>query len=167
MFMGAKLKPVYTIVAREVALGLDLRDICEARKLNLESMRRVTRGELFKAEVARLQGIIEEEMVTSAIEDPVLSKLKALSYNAVGRLADEMDNYDEETGASAATRLSASKAILDKAGYSGKKDENEGNKVIILSLSQEKLKSVKSVDIDAVLVQEVPDSVDGHLKKLA
>ena len=165
--MASKLKPIYNIVAREVALGIDLRDICEARKLNLESIQRVSRGELFKAEVNRLQAVIEDEMVTQAVEDPVLAKLRALSYNAVGRMADEMDNYDSETGASAATRLSASKGILDKAGYAGKKDENDGAKVIILSLSAAKLKSVKSVDIDAMMVQNVPDSVDGHLQKVA
>jgi hypothetical protein len=165
--MGAKLKPVYTIIAREMALGLDLRDICDARKLNYDSIVRVSRGELFKAEVTRLQAVIEDEMVTTALEDPVLAKLKLLSYNAVGRMSDEMDNYDPETGASAATRLSASKAILDKAGYSGKRDDNDGAKVIILSLSTEKLKAVKTVDIDNLLIKDVPDSVDGHLKELA
>ena len=165
--MSGKLKPIYTLVAREVALGIDLRDICEARKLDLDSLRRVSRGELFKAEVSRLQGVIEEEMVLSALEDPVLAKLRALSYNAVGRLADEMDNYDTEIGGTAATRLSASKAILDKAGYSGKADENEGSKVIILSLSQAKLDAVKTVDINSILVKEIPDSVDGHLQQLA
>lgn len=161
--MASKLKPVYAIVAREVALGIDLRDICEARKLDYANVQRVSRGDIFKAEVKRLQGVIEQEMVASAVEDPVLAKLKGLSYRAVGILGDEMENYDSETGASSTTRISASKGILDKAGYAGKKEEDV-SRVIILSLSQEKLDAVSGVDITKSILDNVPDVVDGHLK---
>ena len=65
------MKPIYTIVAREIALGLDLADICTARSLNYESMKRVARGDLFKEEVRRVQGEIEQQLVEDAVADPV------------------------------------------------------------------------------------------------
>lgn len=160
--MASGLKPVYKIVAKEMALGLNLRDICEARKLNYESIQRVARGELFKQEVTKLQVRIEDEMVQSAIEDPILAKLKGLSYRAVGVLGNEMENYDSESGAGATSRISASKAILEKAGYTGKSGDTD-NKVIILSLSETKLNAVKQANINEIILKDIPDSVDGHL----
>ena len=158
----AGLKPIYKMVAREMALGIDLTDICEARGLVLASMQRVCRGELFKVEIAKIQESIDQEIINKAAEDPVLAKLQGLSYRAVGVLGDEMDNYDQEAGGTATTRISASKAVLDKAGYSGKGGEGE-SKVIILSLSEAKLAAVKKVELNTKLVEEVPDCVDGHL----
>ena len=165
--MATKLKPIYSIVAREMALGIDLRDICEARKLDLANTQRVARGDIFKAEVTRLQAVIETEIVQSAVEDPVLAKLKGLSYRAVGVLGDEMENYDDEAGASASTRISAGKAILEKAGYTGRSEGDDIGKVIILSLSQEKLDAVSKMTVSKSVLDNVPDSVDGHLKQLA
>ncbi len=164
--MASSLKPIYKIVAREMALGIELKDICEARGLKYDALLRVARGELFKREVEKLQAKIEEEIVQQAVEDPVLAKLKGLSYRAAGVLGDEMDNFDEETGASATSRISASKAVLDKAGYSGKGGESE-NKVIILSLSEAKLAAVKQADINVEILKDVPDNVDQHLIELA
>jgi len=158
------MKPIYSIVAREMALGISLSDICKARGLNLESLQRVARGDLFQQEVKRVQGEIEQQIIEKAVEDPVLQKLQALSYRAVTTLSDEMDNYDPELGGSATTRISAADKILNKAGYSGKKDGADSASVIILSLSEAKLNSVKAVDLNRKLIESAPDSVDGHLR---
>lgn len=158
------MKPIYSIVAREIALGIDLADICATRSLNLESMKRVARGDIFKQEVKRFQSEIEQQMLEKVNEDPVLQKLQALSYRAITTLSDEMENYDPDMGGSASTRISAADKILTKAGYSGKKDGIETANVIVLSLSENKLNSVKQVDVNRKLIEEVPDIVDGHLR---
>ena len=161
------LKPIYSIVARELALGISLPDICSARGLPLESVQRVVRGDLFKAELGRCQERIEQEMVEHAATDPVLLKLKALSGKAVDALGDEVDNFDPKCGASSASRISASKAILDRAGYAQKREDEKAAQVIILSLSEAKLNAVKRVDVNQELLDSVPDVVDGHLQAKA
>ena len=162
--MAGKLKPIYTVVARELALGISLEDICVVRSLNLETMRRVVRGDLFKEELRRFQDEVDREILEQVHTDPVLQKLKTLSYNAVGRLESEMDNFDPETGGTGASRISASKAILDRSGYTGKQEDKGDTKVIIM-LSESKLDAVKkAVDVKEEILANVPDSVDGHLK---
>ena len=158
------LKPIYSIVAREIALGLSLQDISIARGLKLESIQRIARGDLFKEEVKKCLGMIDQELIEHAATDPILLRLKSLSSKAVTSLADEMENYDPEIGASSASRISASKAILDRAGYSQKREDEKAAQVIILSLSEAKLNAVKSVDFNSKLIEETPDIVDGHLQ---
>jgi len=157
------LKPVYSMVAREMALGLSLVDICKARGLPLDSLQRVARGDLFKEEVKRCQALIDQELLEHASNDPILLKLKVLSDKAVDTLGVELDNYDPECGASSTSRISASKAVLDRAGYGSKREDEKAAQVIILSLSETKLNAVKDVEINAALIKSVPDSVDGHL----
>jgi len=163
----AGLKPIYSIVAREIALGISLKDICLARGLNIESIQRVARGDLFKEEVKKYLAQIDQELVEHAATDPILLKLKSMSNKAVDQLADEVENYDIESGASATSRISASKAILDCAGYSQKREDEKAAQVIILSLSETKLNAVKSVDVNQQLLKDVPDVVDGHLLDMA
>ena len=165
--MAGKLKPIYTMVAHELALGIELRDICEARGLKYESIQRVARGDIFQQELKRFQNEIEREMVESAATDPILRKLQGLSYRAVTTLGEELDNHDPEDGASATSRIAASRGILDRAGYSGKSESDKDVKVIIM-LSEGKLDAVKkATDITAEVLEQVPDYVDGHIKKLA
>ena len=162
--MSGTLAPIYNIVAREVALGIPLVDICDARGLKLATVQKVARGDLFQENVRRFQAEIDQEIIQDAVSDPVLAKLRALSYRAVGTLAEEMESFDKENGASAATRISASKEVLNRAGYAGK-SEGEGVSKVILLLSESKLDAIKqATEITEYVLAEVPDNVDGHLK---
>lgn len=136
-----KLKPLHSAVARELALGLRLIDICQARGLNYSSWQQITSSELFKLEVKRLVEEIEDEVIDNHVNDPVLARLKVASYKAADRLASEVDNFEEETGAKAATRITASQAILKITGY----EKMEAKNVIVLNLSENKLNSILDV----------------------
>lgn len=137
-----KLSNVHRVVARELALGIGLDKICEHRALNHKTWRNIINAPLFQQEIRRLEDEIEAQMIDDHCNDPVVATLRAESLGAAKRLVEERDNYDEETGASSSTRLSASKSILEFNGY-GKRDEGGGNTVVI-NLSPEKLASIKS-----------------------
>ena len=90
---------------------------------------------------------IETQMIDDHCNDPVVATLRAESLGAARRLVDERDNYDEETGASASTRLNASKTILEFNGYG--KQEERGSNTVVINLSPEKLDSVKRRQADS------------------
>jgi len=137
-----ELKPKHLLVARYMALGLSLKDICARYHLNYKSWQQTVRGDLFKAKVAELVEEIETNLVESVTEDPVLLKLKAAAGSAVDVLVTEMENVDEDTGASAATRISAADKLLKKAGYDSGMEEDK-SAIINISLSQDMLDAVK------------------------
>lgn len=156
----ASLQPIFQILAREMALGFSLEDICLARDIPLDSAQKVARGSLFKAEVARISAAIEQEVIETAGADPVIQKLKGLALHAVDTLSSELTNYDSEMGGSAATRLQASKAILDRSGYNGQVADNGPSKIILM-ISEDKLATLRKAS--EVVLESVPDYVDGHL----
>jgi hypothetical protein len=127
------LSPIHRMVARELALGFDLGEICRVRKLDIEAWRRMTNSKMFKIEVARLADAIEEQLIQEAGEDPAFQKLRAARLAAADTLIEETRNYDPESGASAATRISASKDVLDRAGITKKQEANAPAIVINIS----------------------------------
>jgi hypothetical protein len=136
-----KLKPLHSAVAREMAVGLKLGEICKARGLNYTSWQQITSSELFKNEIQRLEKEIEDQFIDDHCSDPVLLRLKTASLSAAERLALEVDNTDSELGGKAATRIAASQAVLKITGY----EKQEAKNVIVLNLSESKLNSILQV----------------------
>lgn len=137
-----ELKTMYRAVARYMALGVPIEKICAALSLNLESVKRVAGDELFKAEVRRVEAELEERILEDAASDPVVAELKMAGKIAAARLVQEVENFDKESGGSAATRIKAAESILDRIGYSQPVSSN-GPSLIFVELSPEKLAAVQ------------------------
>ena len=128
-----------------MAIGSKLKDICEARELNINSWYKITTCELFKEEVKNLAEKIDAEIIEQAAEDPIRRKLELASRTAVEVLEQEMVNHDRDyDGASSATRLKAADSILNRAGYGS--DKEEKSNVVVLNLNAEHLKSVMAIE---------------------
>ena len=135
------LNTKHRAVARYLALGVKLEDICQMYSLNLSSWRQITTSPLFQHEVARVAGELEDRILDDAVKDPVLAQLKAGTLSAVKRLLVEADNCNPEEGANAGTRIRAAESILDRCGYNYKQEPAQNN-VIFVALGSEKLDAV-------------------------
>ena len=128
---------LFRSVAREVALGIPLHEICVARQLDHESWKRIASGTIFKTEVERISTKIEEQIVADEAEHPVLQKLKVAAVKAVETLVSEVTNYEkDEEGATATTRINASKTVLELAGFTKKEEQKIPTVVINISSSK-------------------------------
>lgn len=135
-----KLKPLHKVVAREMAMGASLRDICDNRGLNISTWRQITTCALFLQEVERVGREIENEDIDDFVRDPVRLKLKNARFQAASRLVEEIDNFDKEnTGASANTRLIAAKTVLEA---SGDLKAQETGPTVVINLQESVLKQV-------------------------
>lgn len=135
------LNTKHRAVARYLALGLSLKEVCEQFNLNLDTWRQVTSTPLFKHEQERIMEELEDRVLEDAVKDPVLAKLKTSALKAVERLISEIDNGDKESGASATSRIKAAESILDRCGYNHREKET-GVSAIFIPLSQDKLDSI-------------------------
>lgn len=131
-----RLKPIHSIVARDLALGLSLVDICRNRGLNYNSWNQQTSSELFKQEVLRIQHEIEDAMIEDHVNDPTLATLRSATLSAAQRLKTEIDNLED---GKPSTRISAAQATLELTGYK----KQEAKNVIVLNLSEAKLRSIQ------------------------
>jgi len=91
--------------------------------------------------IAEFEEAYAQRLLDESIEDPVFQELKVGSKLAATRLREEIENFEEGTGASSSTRINASKAVLDFAGY---KKDREGSNIVNIVLSEAKLDSVLS-----------------------
>lgn len=132
-----EIKSVHRTVARYLALGIPLSNVCESLGLNLSTWRQISAQELFKAEVKRIEGEIESQFVEEQSSDPVFLELKAASRQAAKRLTEEVNNFDPDTGASAATRIKAATSVLDRIGLTGVTDQRPQT-MINIQISQAK-----------------------------
>ena len=137
-----KLKPVHQAVARDLAMGIRLTDICSNRGLNYSSWGAIVSSELFKFEVKRLQQEIEDQIIDNHVNDPVRARLAAASHSAAERLIEEVNNFDPDSGAKSATRISAATTLLEINGYKKQEQKN----VIVLNLSESKLNSISGLE---------------------
>jgi hypothetical protein len=150
------LNSKHKAIARYLAMGADLRDVCRTYSLNYESWINITRSPLFKEEVARLERELEERMLQEISEDPVMQQLKVSALKAARTLDSELENYEKELGANASTRISASKTVLESAGY--KKQENGAKSPsVIINLGNFQSELLKR----ATIVPEMPDRLVG------
>ena len=133
------LNTKHRAVARYLALGLSLKEVCEQFNLNLDTWRQVTSTPLFKHEQERIMEELEDRVLEDAVKDPVLAKLKTAALRSVERLISEVDNAEE--GASATSRIKAAESILDRCGYNHREKET-GVSAIFIPLSQDKLDSI-------------------------
>ena len=137
------LSPIHKIVAREMALGFSIEEICVARQLDIDTWKRISKGDLFAAEVKRIMGRVEEQLVEEAGEHPVLQTLKAASIRAANSLIAETSNFEkEEEGATATTRIAASKAVLEFAGFT--KKEEQKLPTVVINISSDKAASLSA-----------------------
>lgn len=145
-----RLKPLHAIVARELALGASLLDICNARGLNFSSWRQVVTSELMKQEIVRIQEQVEREVIDEHITDPVAIRIKNAALPAANRLVTEIDNIED---GKPQTRISAATSILEMGGYKQQEQKN----VIVLNIGESKLNSLMS--LSPLLPQ--PESIKG------
>lgn len=156
-----KLDGIASTVARYLALGLDYEDISVATGLPVDNVAKVARGNLVKRRTRELQKEIDERVVEDAAADPVALYLKGKSMVAAKTLVSEAENYDkEDQGATASTRISASKEILNLAGYKGQSEEQGAGTVI--QISAEKVDIAQQIiQNKEQKIQDMPDFVDG------
>ena len=153
----ATLSPIFRMVARDIAIGIPIEDIAELRNIPIEQIKKVAEGQTFCKAVSRIQDEIDAVLVQEEAGDPIRAKMKALAMRSVDRLGIEIESPDDEDStASAATRIKAASTILQMIGYG--KQEQQTNLAVIM-LSPDKLSSLRSVD-DRHL-ESVPDMVDG------
>ena len=143
-------------MARYLALGIPLRDICSTLGLNHASWSRTISEPIFQEELRRVEAELEDRVLDDASSDPTLVQLKNLTRKAVETLSVELENTDVEQGASASTRIKAANSILDRAGYSSLPTTPTVN--ISFQLSKEKLDLVTG---KAASVSPQPDSIEG------
>ena len=134
-----ELKSIHRIVAREMALGIPLKDICESRGLNLGSWYNTVCGELFKLEVKRFEQEIENAVVDEVSSEVVMNKLKALGAKAVGTLSSVMENIEQPASA-----VSAAKVVLESLGY---RKKEEPQKQVVINISGGKLQDFPKEDV--------------------
>jgi hypothetical protein len=134
-----ELKTQHRAVARYLAFGVSLREICEQFNLNHSTWVQVVSTPLFKHEQQRIESELEDRLIDDEVKDPVLAKLKMATVKAVTRLVEEIDNCQE--GASASTRIKAAESILDRCGYSHKEKETTMNTVFV-PIQQEKIDAI-------------------------
>jgi len=149
-----ELKTQHRAVARYLALGISLRDICAQFNLNHSTWSQVVITPLFKHEQLRIEAELEDKILDDEVKDPILARLKTATIKAVTRLVEEVDNCQE--GSSASTRIKAAESILDRCGYSHKEKETTLNTVFV-PISQEKIDAIFAKT--PLLTQ--PDSVQG------
>ncbi len=140
-----KLNGVHSSVARDLAVGLKLIDICKYKNLNYDSWLVITQAALFRSEVERIKQEIENEFIDQHINDPVRARLQSKSVEAVEVLGEELGNHEKEEGATANTRISAANSILDRVGY-GRKDKDELPSIVI-NISSEKASKLEALGV--------------------
>ena len=135
-----KLKPLHKTVARELAMGASLRDICEARGLKVSTWRQISTCALFQQEMERVYREIEDEEIDEFVRDPARIELKNARIRAARRVSQEIDNFDKEnTGATANTRIAASKLVLEAGGDLR---AEEATPTVVINLQESVLKTV-------------------------
>lgn len=153
-----KLSSIASTVARYLALGLDYEDIAVQTGLPIDSISKVARGNLVKKRVKEISKDIDERVIEDAAADPVTLFLKGKSMKAAATLVAESENYDkEEGGATASTRISASKEVLALAGYKAQEASAGPSAVIMISADK--------VELGQAIIKKtsevMPDFVDG------
>jgi len=137
-----KIKTLHRAVARYLALGYPLEEVCSAFNLKLNTWRRIVRDSLFQQEVKRLEKEREDLELEASLTDPIIAQMKMNALRAVNRLIGEVDNFEEDLGANASTRIKAANSILDKLGYN-KSIVGSGSTLLIQELSRDKLDAVE------------------------
>ena len=150
-----ELKPKHRTVAAYLALGYDLKGICENLNLNYDTWKVISNQPLFKEAIRMIQVERENALIDESLGDPVLLKLKAEALKSVSRLVEERDLFEKELGASSATRLSSAKALLEFAGY--KEDRKDLSPTIILNLTQDKISAI----FRDKKIEPQPDRIEG------
>jgi len=143
-------------VARYLALGFPLSDICNALGLNKTTWSRTISEPIFQEELSRVQTELEDRILDDGVKDPVYAALKMGATKAVATLRAELENTNPEEGASASTRIKAANSILDRVGYNSARQQAAVN--ITFQLSREKLELACGKPAP---VAPQPDSIEG------
>lgn len=135
-----ELSTKHRTVARYLALGISIQEICQMYGLSLSAWKQIVGTPLFKQEIARIQEKLEDRLVEDSVSDPVLLKLKVAAGKAADRLVSELDSVGEDSNSS--SRIKAATSILDRLGYGDKKEEKKTDSMIFVALSSSKLASI-------------------------
>ncbi len=143
-------------VARYLALGFPLSDICDALGLNKATWARTVSEPIFREELSRIQMELEDRILDDGVKDPVYAALKIGAAKSVQTLLAEQANMNPEEGASASTRIKAANSILDRVGYNSAPQQAAVN--ITFQLSREKLELACGKPPS---IEPQPDSIEG------
>lgn len=146
----------YKAVARYMATGIPLEVICGNLGLSLDRWRQVVGESVFKDILRQTEENMDERLGEVISEDPVFIKMKMAGKKAVDRIVEEIDNFAEDQGANAGTRLKAAEGILSRIGYY-KTDLPINAASIKIEISGEKAKvideaKVPTEDMDCIKV---------------
>ena len=129
-----KILPIGSAIAHSLALGLELGDIAVQYSIPLETVIKVSRGNLVKKRVREIQEELSERFIEEAAASPVIQYAKQKGLRAIQRASEEMDNFEkEETGATASTRIQAAKLVLEVGGNLVKEKEHAASPIIMIS----------------------------------
>ena len=121
------------MVARYLALGIPLAEVCTAHGLNPTSWRVIVSSPMFQTLLTEVNQEIDERVAEEAVGDPTLATLRVNSLKAAQTLAGLVDKGDSDS-----VKIKAADSILDRTGY-GREHEKPAPSVIFLELSAEKL----------------------------
>lgn len=139
-----KEKAQVRAVARLIAFGFSEEDALSTYHIKdadlVASWKQTMKGAMFKGVVREFQEEIEQRMLDEHFEDSAVAKLWATRGDAADTLCREVTNYDKENqGATASSRITAAKTILDKTGS---QEEDKAKPVYIPTLTEETMKSI-------------------------
>lgn len=159
-----KLKPSIVLVARLMALGRNVEDICETYKMDYQATLRQTQSTLFKTKLQELSSEIEAKLIEEAGSDPIMLELQSHGLKAAQRLGKEVNNMEEELGAAANSRIKASNDILKRLGYSEESKQNTNPVNIVLNFNPETINRIKEKKVEgqSYNVDGVKDLVYGN-----
>lgn len=126
-------------VARMLALGFELREVCEVYRLEYGRWKAVVEQALFQQEVARIQAELEQRMLDDTSSDPIMLELRQGARKAAARLVKEVDMTGED--ANAGSRIKAAVSLLDRLGYTAKREDQQAS-VVFVTITGDKLDAI-------------------------
>ena len=136
----------YRAVARYLAMGIDLRVICENLGLSVQRWQVIVGEPIFKDILRVVQESMEDKLADEVGNDPILIQMKMAGGAAVKRMVAEIDNLDPNEGASSVSRLKAAEGILSRIGYY-KKDTPAGAAHVTIEISDRKAAIINNTAI--------------------
>lgn len=153
------IKPIGSLIAYDIALGLDEEDIAAHHGLSREEVQKISRGNLVKKKVREYAKEIEERLVQDTVDNPVRKFLHSKGLVACKRIVEELDNDVPEMGGSATTRLRAAELVLKYGGHAPQESGAAAGAVINITISQDKANMAERIAKE--VIEHAPDYVDG------
>lgn len=150
--MSSRQDSRYRMVARYLALGVPLEEVCQAHGLEFLRWRTIVSSQMFRAVLEEINGEIDQRVAEEAVNDPTLATLRLNARKAADTLVEVMEGAAE--GVTASSRIKAADSILDRTGFAREK-EAAPPQVVFLKISANQLALVMGGN----LPKEQPSSV--------